>query len=153
MSRNLLNILSAVLILSAGAVSAQTPDRIVEDIRAAAEDAFVSVSYMLEAKVDGALISDEGVVCAQDDLWCLKGRTVEIYTCGDGTWILHPEAKEAMVEPKWTYNDLEVFYRTLSSASADEMHVKVLSKTVTERKPASFFVPETGSDWIVTDLR
>lgn len=146
-------ILPLILSLAAGIASAQTPDRLVEDIRSAAADACVTVTYSLNAKVDDVRIEDEGTVVAQDDIWCLKGETIEIYTCADGTWILHPESKEAMVEPKWTYDDLESFYRSLVSSSANDLDVKVVSKTVSEKRPVSYFKPQTGNDWVVTDLR
>ena len=91
---------------------------------------------------------------AQDDLWCLKGESVHVYTSDEGTWILHLDSKEAMIEPKWTYDDLEAFYKTLTLASSgNDISVKVLSRTSSDRKPASFFIPETDGDWIVTDLR
>ena len=90
---------------------------------------------------------------AQDDLWCLKGKTIEIYTCQDGTWILHPESKEAMIEPKWTYDDLESFYGSLVSSSGNDVDVTILSRSRSEKKPVSFYIPETGQDWVVTDLR
>lgn len=142
------------LSLATGISSAQTPDRLVEDIRSAAVDACVTVKYTLKAKVDDARIEDEGTVTAQDDLWCLKGQEIEIYTGTEGTWILHPESKEAMIEPKWTYGDLETFYRTLLSSSPDnDVDVVVLSEARSEKKPVEYFVPETGDDWIVTDLR
>ena len=57
-----------------------------------------------------------------------------------------------MVEPKWTYDDLESFYRTLLKSDAD-IDVKAGSKALSEKKPASWFVPEPGQDWVVTDLR
>lgn len=139
--------------LSVGIASAQTPDRLVEEIRSAAEDACVTVVYSLDAKVDDARIEDEGVVVAQDDLWCLKGETVEIYTCEDGTWIMHPGLKEAMVEPKWTYDDLEAFCRSVMSSSGNDVDLNVRTRTISEKKPVSYFVPESGPDWVVTDLR
>ena len=58
-----------------------------------------------------------------------------------------------MVEPRWTYDDLKTFYGTLISSSGNEMELKVTSKVISEKKPVSYFVPETGSDWVVTDLR
>ncbi|MBQ8854936.1 MAG: hypothetical protein IJ023_02165, partial [Bacteroidales bacterium] len=71
----------------------------------------------------------------------------------DGTWILHMQAKEAIVEPQWTYDDLEAFYRTLLSSSGNVVNVRISSKELSEKKPASSFVPVTGTDWVVTDLR
>ena len=150
----IINLVLLSLLFPAGKVSAQTPEKLVAEIKAAAEDACITVSYSLEAKVDDVKIEDEGTVVAQDDLWCLKGESIQIYTAADGTWILHLDSKEAMIEPMWTYDDLEAFYRTLTMASSgNDITVKVLSKTSSEKKPVSYFVPETGDDWIVTDLR
>lgn len=141
------------MLLSATLASAQTPEKLVSEIRSAAEDSCVTVRYSMTATVDDAVIEDSGTVVAQDDLWHLKGETIEIYTSGDGTWILHSQAKEAIVEPQWTYGDLEAFYRTLLSSSGNVVNVKISSKELSEKKPVSSFVPVTGPDWVVTDLR
>ena len=152
--KNLLHISVLFLTLVSANLFAQTPDKLVAEIRSAAEDSCITVSYVLDAKVDDASLKDKGTVTAQDDLWCLKGQTIEVYTCEDGTWILHTESKEAVVEPKWTYDDLEKFYKTILSTSAsNDVQVKIVSKTMTEKNPVSFYVPKTGADWIVTDLR
>ena len=150
----IMNMLMLSLLFSAGKVSAQTPEKLVAEIKAAAEGSCITVSYSLEAGVDNVKIEDEGTVVAQDDLWCLKGESVHVYTSDEGTWILHLDSKEAMIEPKWTYDDLEAFYKTLTLASSgNDISVKVLSRTSSDIKPASFFIPETDGDWIVTDLR
>ena len=146
-------ILSLALLLITGVASAQTPDRLVQDIRTAAEESCVIVTYSIKADVDDVQIEDRGVVTAQDDLWCLKGESIEIYTSDNGTWVLHPESKEAIVEPKWTYDDLEAFYRTIVSSDDNVVKIKVASKELTEKKPVSYFIPQTGRDWVVTDLR
>lgn len=146
-------IFAMALCLLAGNLFAQTSDSLMEEVRSAAKDACVTMTYSMSAKVDDVCIEDKGTVVAQDDLWCLKGKTIEIYTCSEGTWILHPESKEAMVEPKWTYDDLESFYRTLMASSGNDVDVVILSKSRSEKRPVSFFVPETGHDWVVTDLR
>ena len=146
-------LLSLILSFAAVIASAQTPERLVEEVRSSAAEACVTVEYSLNAEVDDVRIEDRGMVVAQDDLWCLKGESVEIYTCADGTWILHPESKEAMVEPKWTYEDLDSFYRTILSSSGNDLDLKVVSKTLSAKKPVAYFVPETGDEWVVTDLR
>ena len=142
-----------ILSVPAGIASAQVNDRLIEEIIAAASDACVTMTYSLDAKVDEVKVCDRGTVVAQDDLWCLKGETLEIYTCQDGTWILYPESHEAMIEPRWTYEDLKAFYKNILSSSGNEVGLNVISKTISEKKPVSYFVPETGSDWVVTDLR
>lgn len=142
------------MLLQAYSMSAQTPEKLVAEIRAAAADACVTVSYVLDAKVDEVKIADEGIVVAQDDLWCLKGESIQVYTALDGTWILHLEAKEAMVEPKWTYDDLLAFYKTIVSASSGNgVSVKIVSKTESEKRPVASFTPDLNDEWIVTDLR
>ena len=150
----LIYILLLSLLFLTGKVSAQTPEKLIAEIREAADGACITVTYSLEATVDNVRIEDEGTVVAQDGLWCLEGESVSIYTSADGTWILHLESKEAMVEPKWSYDDLAAFYKTLTMASSgNDISVKILSRESSEKKPASFFVPETGDDWVVTDLR
>lgn len=151
--RRMTLILAFALSVLAGNLSAQTSDRLIEEVRSAAKDACVTLTYSMNAKVDDVSIEDEGTVVAQDDLWCLKGKTIEIYTCPDGTWILHPESKEAMIEPKWTYDDLGSFYSSLISSSGNDLDVTIISRSRSEKKPVSFFIPETGQDWVVTDLR
>lgn len=152
--KNLGHILVFVLsVLQAGTASAQINDRLITEIITAASDACITLTYSLDSKVDDAKVSDSGTVTVQDDLWFLKGAILEIYTCQEGTWILYPESREAMVEPRWTYDDLKTFYGTLISSSGNEMELKVTSKVISEKKPVSYFVPETGSDWVVTDLR
>ena len=152
--KNLLHITLLLLTLVSADLFAQTPDKLVAEIRSAATDTCVVVSYVLDAMVDDASLKDKGTVTAQDDLWCLKGQSIEVYTSEEGTWVLHMESKEAIVEPKWTYDDLEKFYKTiLTSSSSNDVQVKIVSKTMTEKNPASFYVPNTGMDWVVTDLR
>ena len=141
------------LTLVSGSLFAQSPDKLVSDIRAAAKDNCVTVVYKLDASVNEVGIKDKGTVVAQDDLWCLKGQAVEIYTCADGTWILNIGAKEAMVEPKWSYEDLERFYKTILSTTGNDIKVEVLSRTLSDKRPVSYFIPETGTEWVVTDLR
>ena len=50
--KNLLHILVSFMLLSAVSLSAQTPEKLVAEIRTAAADAYVTVSYVLDAKVD-----------------------------------------------------------------------------------------------------
>jgi hypothetical protein len=116
--RPLLHILLFVLSVPAGIASAQVNDRLIEEIIAAASDACVTMTYSLDAKVNEVKVCDRGTVVAQDDLWCLKGDTLEIYTCQDGTWILYPESREAMIEPRWTYDDLKAAYKNKGNAKA-----------------------------------
>lgn len=142
------------LSVMAGTASAQTPEKLIQNIMLDARGACVTVTYALSAEVDNVKIEDEGSVVAQDELWLLKGRSVDVYTNAEGTWVLSPEDMEAVVEPKWTYGDLEAFYKAmLSAASGNNVSVKILSRTVSDKKPESYFKPVTGDDWVVTDLR
>jgi hypothetical protein len=144
----------AFLSLAAGYAFAQTPDKLVQEVMADAREACVTVTYTLSAVIDEVKIQDEGSVVAQGESWVLKGRSVEIYTNAEGTLVLALESKEAMVEPKWTYDDLEAFYKTLLSATAgNNVSVNILSKTLSEQKPESYFQPVTDDEWVVTDLR
>ena len=142
------------LSVAAGALHAQTPEKLIQNIMMDARESCVTVTYALSAVVDAVKIEDEGSVVAQGESWVLKGKSVDIYTNDEGTWVLSPEDKEAMVEPKWTYGDLETFYRSmLSAASGNNVSVRILSRTLSDRKPESYFKPVTGNDWVVTDLR
>ena len=94
--KTFLHILMFILSVPAGIASAQVNDRLIEEIIAAASDACVTMTYSLDAKVDEAKVCDSGTVVAQDDLWYLKGETLEIYTCQDGTWILYPESRDTV---------------------------------------------------------
>ena len=143
----------SVLLFSAGQASAQLPSGLIAKVKAAAADECITVTYSIDAKVDGASMRDAGTIVAQGAMWRLKGETYEIYTSKEGTWILHVESKEAMAEPAWTYDDLEKFYDNLLSAAENEINLDNVSWTTSETRPASFFVPELGSDWVVTDLR
>ena len=149
----IISALLSVLLFSAGQASAQLPSGLIQKVKDAAADDCITVTYSLDAKVDDARIQDKGTIVAQGEMWCLKGETYEIYTSVEGTWILHKEAKEAMVEPEWTYDDLEKFYENLLSNVDNEINLGDVVWTVSEKKPASFFVPKMGPDWIVTDLR
>ena len=142
-----------LLSLLSGAAFAQSPETFVQQIREAAKESCVTVTYSFSTVIDGAVIEDSGYVEAQDELWHLKGETVEMYTNGQGTWILSPDSKEAMVEPSWSYDDLVQFYSSLKAVGAD-MKIEVKSDVRSEKKPASAFMPPAfSSDWVVTDLR
>lgn len=150
----IISVAVAFLSLAAGYASSQTPERLVQDVMADAREACVTVKYTLSAVIDDVKIQDEGSVVAQGESWVLKGRNVQVYTSADGTWIMSPESMEAIVEPKWTYDDLEAFYRTLLSAAAgNNVTVRILSKDISEQKPASYFLPVVDDEWVVTDLR
>ena len=150
---SIISALLSVLLFSVGQASAQLPSGLIQNVKDAAADECITVTYSLDAKVDDARIQDKGTIVAQGKMWCLKGETYEIFTSEDGTWILHKEAKEAMVEPEWSYDDLEKFYENLLSNAGNEINLDNVIWTVSEKKPVSFFIPELGSDWIVTDLR
>lgn len=149
----IISALLSVLLFPAGQALAQLPSGLIQKLKDAAVDECITVTYSLDAKVDDAMIQDKGTIVAQGTMWCLKGETYEIYTSEKGTWVLHIQAKEAMVEPEWTYDDLEKFYENLLSNADNEINLDDVLWTVSEKKPASFFVPKLGSDWIVTDLR
>ena len=147
--------ISAVLVslfLDFGDISAQSADRLVKEIRTAAADACVKVSYTFKAEVDDVSVSDIGYVEAQDDMWHLKGDAYEIFTDGKATWILDPSSKEAVVEPSWTYDDLENFYLSME-ASGSVFDISIESIDEGPKKSLSYFTPVLDSEWVVTDLR
>lgn len=144
--------ISFFLFAIAGNCSAQTVDRLVREVREAAADACVKVLYYFKADVEDVSISDKGFVEAQDNMWHLKGETYEVFTDGNATWVLDASSKEAVIEPAWTYDDLERFYESLQ-ASGSVFDIVVDSKTESPKKPVSDFTPVLGAEWIITDLR
>ena len=124
----------------------------VEDLRKSAADAFVTIGYSFTGQAGEMEIEDEGVVEAQDDMWHLKGRNIEIYTSEGATWILDPDSREALVEPAWTYEDLVRFYSSVSE-SGKGPEIKIISRALSEKKPMAYFTPVLDDGWVVTDLR
>ena len=149
-----LNRISAiVLTLMVSAVTyAQDIKTMLDKVQADALESFVTLEYSAEISGSEGDVADEGVIEAQDNMWHLKGSMLEIYTDASGTWILDSSAKEAYVEPAWTYDDLLTFYESVAAAGS-ELTVKVLKTALSEKRPASFFTPALSSDWILTDLR
>lgn len=149
-----LNKISAiVLTLMVSAVTyAQDIKTMLDKVQADALESFVTLEYSAEISGSEGDVADKGVIEAQDKMWHLKGSMLEIYTDASGTWILDSSAKEAYVEPAWTYDDLLTFYESVAAAGS-ELTVKVLKTALSEKRPASFFTPALSSDWILTDLR
>lgn len=139
--------------LSVSAVSyAQDLDALLEKVNRMAEDAFVTVAYTAELSGAEGNVEDRGMIEAQDGLWHLKGSHVEIYTDGEGTWIVDDSTKEVYVEPVWTFDDLRTFYDTILS-SGSKLSVEILNESIEGKKPVSVFTPAFSSEWVVTDLR
>lgn len=145
-------ILASALIMSASALYAQTLEDVFANIQKAAQESFVKVEYTFYATVGQTVIDDKGYVEAQDGMWHLQGDTIEIYTSGDATWILDNGAREAVIEPAWTYEDLMNFYRSAAS-SGKAPEINAASVSAVQKKPASYFIPVLDDSWIVTDLR
>lgn len=152
MMRRTALVLFMALVSAFAVISAQTPEALVDLVRRHAADSSVVVSYKMEVLEDGKLTKDAGVLEAQDGLWHLKGSSVEIYTDAQATWILDPDAKEAVVEPAWTYSDLLDFYESLMKMGV-AVDVQVTSMHTGAKRPVSEFTPSCGPDWVVTDLR
>lgn len=139
------------LMMSADA-HAQDIKVMLDKVQADAADAFVTLEYYAEISGSEGAVKDKGVIEAQGNMWHLNGTMLEIYTDADGTWILDSSAKEAYVEPAWSYVDLLTFYESVAAAGST-LTAKVLKTTLSEKKPASVFTPSFSSDWVVTDLR
>lgn len=152
MGRLLINILFAILILAAPSASAQDAREIVGLVKKHSAQNRVLVRYVFSAQIDDVTIEDEGYVEAQDDMWHLKGKAYEVYTDKDATWVLDLSAKEAIVEPAWTYDDLEKFYDSLLS-SGSVLDIEVQPAELTDKQPSESYTPVLGDEWIVTDLR
>ena len=117
-----------------------------------ASRAFVTMEYSAEIAGADGVVKDKGIIEAQDKMWHLKGSFLEIYTDADGTWILDNAAKEAYVEPAWSYDDLRTFYASVVSAGST-LKVKSLKTVLSDKKSADCFTPVLTSEWVVTDLR
>ena len=139
-------------LLSSVFANAQDIKAMLGQVQGDAKESFVTLEYAAEVSGADGQVKDKGIIEAQDDMWHLKGSLLEIYTDASGTWILDSSAKEAYVEPAWTYDDLLTFYESVAAAGS-ELTVKVLKTALSEKRPASFFTPALSSDWILTDLR
>lgn len=137
---------------AAGYMTAQTPDRLVDMIMKHAADTCVSVSYNMTFSSDSQNISDSGFVVAQGKNWKLESGSLQVCTAGSDTWIADSSVREVVIEPAWTYADLEAFYNSLISSGA-AVEVCVTSIQECPLKDESFFIPSFDSDWIITDLR
>lgn len=130
----------------------QAPQELVSLLESCPEDSCMRVEYAITALQGEDKISDTGYVEIQDGLWMLKGQGLEMYMDAKGTWIADPASKEVLIEPAWTYADLENFYKTFLSRGG-RMELKVISRNCFPKKPLSCFTPSFGSAWIITDLR
>ena len=139
-------------LLSSVFADAQDIKAMLGQVHAEAKGAFVALEYAAEISGSDGDVKDRGVIEAQDDMWHLKGNLLEIYTDASGTWILDSSAKEAYVEPSWSYDDLISFYESVA-ASGSKLTAKVMKTSLSEKKPSSFFTPVLSSDWVITDLR
>ena len=142
-----------VLALTMSGLSyAQDLNAMLEKVQEDAASAFVTLEYTAEIEGADGVVKDKGVIEAQDKMWHIKGTLLEIYTDADGTWILDNAAKEAYVEPAWSYDDLRTFYASVVSAGST-LKVKSLNTTISDKKPAGCFTPILSTDWLITDLR
>ncbi len=137
--------------MSALTSGAQTIPEVLARIVKDSEGGCVTLTYRFSASGDVA-VEDEGTVEVQGNLWHLKSKALEIYTDSASTWIIDVDDKEVIVEPAWSYDDLEKFHQSVMSKGA-AMDIKILSETVSDKKPSSCFTPSFGSEWVVTDLR
>ena len=103
-------------LLSSVFVDAQDIKAMLGQVHAEAKGAFVALEYAAEISGSDGEVKDSGIIEAQDDMWHLKGSLLEIYTDASGTWILDSSAKEAYVEPAWTYDDLLSIYESGAAA-------------------------------------
>lgn len=141
------------MLLSFVILQAQDARELVSRLRTEASESCVTVDYFISAVVDEVKIEDEGTVTAQGEMWHLKGKSLEIYTNDKGTWILQPGSKEAVVEPGWTYDDLDAFYTSILKESGNACTIDVKSFKKTGMLSPASFTPILDDEWIVTDLR
>lgn len=111
----------------------------------------VTLKYAFSTSGD-VEIEDDGFVEAQDELWHLKGDGLEIFTDSSATWFIDNASMEVIVEPAWSYADLERFYESVMAKGA-VMDIDIVSESVSDKKPVSYFTPSFGPEWVITDLR
>ena len=143
---------ASVLFVSAAASYAQDLKELLSKVMQHAGTSCVMIGYKFATTAGDARISDEGYVEAQGNMWHLKGQTLELFTDSTSTWIVDNETKEVIVEPCWSYDDLDAFYASAVRNGAD-MKISIVSEKVVEMKPVSYFTPSFDKTWIVTDLR
>lgn len=137
--------------MSAMASGAQNLPEMLSGIAEKAVAGCVTLRYSFSTSGD-VEIKDEGFVEAQDHLWHLKGDELEIYTDSSSTWIIDDASMEVIVEPAWSYADLGKFYESVMEKGS-VMDIDILSESVSDKKPVSYFTPSFGPEWVVTDLR
>lgn len=144
-------ICTLILLMSGLTSGAQDLPELLAGIAEKAEGRCVTMMYRFSVTGEVS-VEDEGFVEAQDNLWHLKGDSIEIYTDSTSTWVVDNDSKEVIVEPAWSYADLENFYRSTRETGAS-FDVTILSEKITEKKPASCFTPSFSPEWVITDLR
>lgn len=144
--------MSAVCLLLPYAAGAQDFREKLSEVMRDADKSCVTVAYEFSTMVDQVLVEDVGIIEIQDDMWHMKGNSIEIFTDGKATWVLYTVLREAIVEPAWTMDDLQNFYTSVASSGGD-IDIEILSTKVSEKKPVSDFTPSFSKEWIVTDLR
>ncbi len=148
-----INIMICVLTLLMSALTSGAQDlpEMLAGVAEKAEGRCVTMTYRFSLAGEVS-VEDEGFVEAQDNLWHLKGNSLEIYTDSASTWVVDNDSKEVIVEPAWSYADLENFYRSTCETGAS-LDVTILSEKFSEKKQVSYFTPSFGPEWVVTDLR
>lgn len=144
-------VISVALMLIPISSGARDIREMLADVAGKAKTGCVTLKYSFSTSGD-VEIHDEGTVEAQDDLWHLKGDEFEIFTDSSATWIIDNGAREVIVEPAWSYADLEKFYESVVEKGS-VMDIDILSESVSDKKPVSYFTPSFGQGWMVTDLR
>lgn len=137
--------------MSAMTSGAQNLPEMLSGIAEKAGNKCVTIVYSISVTGD-VIVEDEGLVEAQDDLWHLKGDELEIFTDSSATWVIDNGAMEVIVEPAWSYADLEKFYKSLMEKGT-VMDIDILSESLSDKKPVSYFTPSFGPEWVITDLR
>lgn len=143
---------AAALFMPAVPSDAQNLREMLSKVVSQADTSCVTIRYKFTTSAGDTHISDDGFVEAQENMWHLKGQALEIYTDGTSTWVIDNDAKEVIVEPGWSFDDLESFYSSALKNGTD-MKIEVVSENQCQRKPAAYFTPAFDESWIVTDLR
>ena len=69
----------------------------------------IDMSYSYTVSVSGTKNHGDGVIALQDRMWKLKGNGLEMYCDASTLWVVDPSAKEVMIEPAASSEEIDAF--------------------------------------------
>ena len=150
--RRLLRIALLTLCLLPTAVRAAGPDDSARAVMSLLEQASaqrLEADYSFALVRGGTPVLCSGHAVVQTPMFRISGNGVEIYCDGVSLRYLDPQAREEYIEPAVGLEDY------LKENIADIRDFKASNIVITPRSDSRsmFEAPQTGSDWVVTDLR